>query len=239
MENPFKGLQKTMVDTTVDVLVQLPGILEEFDRINLAEWTPEITEQTKTLKTRCWKLDNQLQTWYCNFTTRTSTACPPEHLQKIVQEIGLAPPEDLPDILAEYGLAPMYALVQYWTACAILYSTMQVLYRMFPTTNLETARILGSPRMDLKTLTLCLARCVKQFLQPDLGLAAALSVTLPICCISQALYYQTLTHANQEVCPKYAEIQKTLEDIGTTAGGAWITCFLDNLFSQAVLKSSC
>jgi len=239
METPFKGLQKTMVDRTVDVLVQLPGILEEYDRIKITEWTPEITEQIRTLKRRCWKLDDELQNWYCNFTTQTSSACPPQHLQSIVQAISLPPPEDLPDILGEYGLVPVYALVQYWTACSILYCTMKFLYRTFPTTNPETASALSSPRMDIKTLTLCLARCVKQLLQPDLGLAAALSVTLPVCCISQALYFQNLAYANQALCPKYAEIQKTLEDIGTTAGGAWITCFLDNLFIQACIRAGC
>jgi hypothetical protein len=239
METPFKGLQKTMVDRIVDVLVQLPEIIEEYDRIRIMERTPEITEQIRTLKRRCWKLDTELQNWYCNFTTQTSSACPPQHLQSIVQAFSLAPPEDLLDILGRYGLAPMYVLVQYWTACAILYSMMQLFYQMVPTTNLETARALSSPRMDTKTLTLCLARCVKQFLQPDFGMAAALSITLPVCCILQALYYWKLTCANQAVCPKYAEVQKIMDDIGTTAGGAWITCFLDNLILHATTKAGC
>lgn len=228
-----------MFDTAVDVLVQLPEIFEEFDRISIAEWTPESTEQARDLKARCWKLDCQLQTWYCNFRTRTLKACPPQHLQSVLQAIGSAPPEDLPYILAEHGLAPMYALIQYWTACAILYTTMQLLYQSFPTTNERTVNNLASPRMDLKTLTLCLARCVKLFLQPDLGLAAALSVTLPVCCVFQALYYQRLTCAAQDTCPKCIEIQKTAHEIGPTAGGAWITSFLDNLFGQACLKSNC
>ncbi|KAF2798109.1 hypothetical protein K505DRAFT_371984 [Melanomma pulvis-pyrius CBS 109.77] len=230
MIKPFKGLRKNVVDTITDILLQLSEVLEEFDTMSLAVLTPETNERAKKFKTKCWKLDERLQTWYCDFITRTSSALRPQDLQRVVDGIRAPPPEELPDMLAEYGLVPLFDMVQYWTACSILYSSILVFYRMFPSTNRETVKLLSSPRMDIKTTTLCIARSIKHFLRPDLGLAAAVSVTLPISCLSQTLYYQNLAYSNQHECPKFIEIQNTLEEIGTTAGGFWISSFVDDMF---------
>ncbi|KAF2712901.1 hypothetical protein K504DRAFT_497737 [Pleomassaria siparia CBS 279.74] len=229
MTKPFQGKCKTAVDNITDILLQLATTLEEFDILVVSEQSPQTKSRVDLFKAGCWKLDEQLQAWYRDSLSAFTTSYAHDTSS---EDIDTAAREKIPDILARYGLAALFAMVQYWAARVILSSSMHVFYRMFPSSHVEIAGELLSPRMDIKMNSLSIGRSIKHFVKPNLGLAATLSIILPISCITQMVYLQNLAYSHQEHCPMFREIQSVLQDVSDATGGVWTSPSFDAMFRQ-------
>ncbi|KAF2261723.1 hypothetical protein CC78DRAFT_499687, partial [Lojkania enalia] len=129
---PFMGKQKTLVDSICDLLVALPGIVEEFDKLISARSSLNIDNRAEKLKQRCWALDERLQCWYRTLIVRFSSLLTAEESNHVLSGIGGPPQKELLDILMRYDTEPLLALALYWPCCLILYGMVPVLYRKFP-----------------------------------------------------------------------------------------------------------
>jgi hypothetical protein len=174
MSGPWKTRQKDAVDTVMDVLVKLPGVLEEWDLLSTRKSTDETLLRVRIFKKHCLSIDHELRTWYNNFASSLG----PDDAEVLLRGIGSpAQQAGIPDILARIGLHQLHAMMLYWTACTILYAIIDLVYNVFPAAIdilSERASILGA---NILKYVVCLAHGAKYFLTHELGLLGTLSIS--------------------------------------------------------------
>ncbi|KAF2114531.1 hypothetical protein BDV96DRAFT_100562 [Lophiotrema nucula] len=230
IEKPFKGQLKGAVNVLCDIVLHLPGILEEFDSITIAPLNSESKRRAEKLKDRCWLLDAQLQGWYRSQAIAVKGYIDPAHFAYISLSVGGAPPEDLSDILAHYGLGTLYGMTLYWPACLILYGLMPALHRLFQSSTEDEVDFSTISRMDLVKYTRCIARSVKHFFQPGTGLSEVMAVAFPISCICQSVYSTDLSSPDTTVSDVIHEILKSLDGVDQTAANMWMKTLLTDMY---------
>lgn len=60
---PWQAIPKDYKDILVDALVDVPGLVEDFDKMQLCNEEPRRSQLRFELVRKCWSLDRQLQTW--------------------------------------------------------------------------------------------------------------------------------------------------------------------------------
>lgn len=108
---PWRKLHKTSKDILFDILGDVSGVLEDFDRIGALDSQSARDEGYAQLATQCWLIDSSLTWW-------SENVGPGHHMDAIIERGGYeAPtPEDA---------AVVYIMTHYWTACVLLYTTLR------------------------------------------------------------------------------------------------------------------
>jgi hypothetical protein len=174
VNGPWETRKKSAVDTAMDILVKLPGVLEEWDLLSSRKSTDKLLLKVRVLTKHCLDIDHELRTWHNNFVSLLS----PDDAEVLLQGISSpAQQAGIPDVLARIGLHQLHAMMLYWTACTILHAIIDLIYNAFPAAidiGSEGASILGA---NILKYLICLAHSAKYFLTHDLGLLGTLSIS--------------------------------------------------------------
>jgi len=115
---PWLMEPKTPKDNLVDIMIKIPGILEDVDRLTqLPPLSPVRADLCETVKARCHELEYELLAWY------SGKEAPLERL-KVIHLIAPARPE--PEKLGTDDLVVVYIMVLYWTICLLLYTVLEL-----------------------------------------------------------------------------------------------------------------
>jgi len=106
---PWRLTKKTLKEILVDILVDLPTLLEDVDV--MAAMTDPGTKQIQkeTLASRVWVFDKRLTDWYLSVP--------------LPRELGMLDIEDADSMRAE-DLTLAHIMTLYWCTCLVLYRTM-------------------------------------------------------------------------------------------------------------------
>jgi hypothetical protein len=109
---PWKVVPKDLKDILVDVLVDIPGLLEGLDQMSRCTEADEKLEQRQMLIRQCWELDEQLIQWL-----------------RLVRGLGNPGSHSLdgPSESIVIHVAIIHGMSLYWITCIILYSTLRAL----------------------------------------------------------------------------------------------------------------
>lgn len=219
----------------MDTLLQIPAILEEWDSINSQSQVPKTSQRPEKLAARCLKTWNQLRTWYIKFIL-TSEAWHPSCTEAVRR--GLDNPAhqvDLPDILAQVGLPQLHAMSIYWTSCAILHTTIDLLHHKFPRIACMPDAEHRAARSDILKFLICIALCAKYFLKPGCGLITTLSLSHAITCLIRTL----VDHQSCHPCVDQSdvnELRRLMFDVQNSGGSdplmAWRSGMNDENYNK-------
>lgn len=188
---PWREIPKNLKDVLVDVLVDMPGIVEDFDTMRCCADASRQAALRRELVRKCWELDGQLMHW---FGSVCRLGDPAEH--------GLteAAARDLVTHVAR-----MHAMALFWTICLVLYSILRV----------ASGPQAGLPkRMDPLLYARRLVEVIPILLEPSAGLYGQQSAVLPL---EVALQYTvTIGSLSQEI----EELVEMLRTIKHGLGGA-------------------
>ena len=109
---PWTGRPKPQRDHLLDLLLDIPGILEEYDKMISCANDTARGKQRNALVAQCWELDGALQSFAASVT-------PP---------IGLydrPSPTDASTAASDEQLAEAVLKALYWSGCLLLYSTLK------------------------------------------------------------------------------------------------------------------
>ena len=108
---PWCEKPKNSRDLLLDILIDMPGLLEDLDALNECPSSQERQRLRQELIGKCWMYDALLLDW-------ANSICPSQ------QPFGSSyqPPED--EIVSPQQLAHAHGLSLYWTTCLLLYSTL-------------------------------------------------------------------------------------------------------------------
>lgn len=231
MTKPWNNRYKDTIDTAMDVLVQIPGILEEWDNISAQTESSETSKRLDLFVTHCLNLNHELQMWYDYFIVVCAERDPScaESLRK-----GLDNPAHqvhLPEILAQAGLHRLYAMTIYWTSCTILRATMDLLNYKYSATLYPRLAEHQTANSDILKYCICITRSAKYFLRPDFGLFTTLSLSHAVTCLVRTLAGHHSCYPNIDT--NDVEELKRLMKLVQGSGGfdAWITwkCGMEDL----------
>ncbi|KAJ4360777.1 uncharacterized protein N0V89_001344 [Didymosphaeria variabile] len=196
MTGPWKNRQKDAVDTAMDVLAKLPGVLEEWDLLSTRKLTEKTLQRLKVFKEHCSDLDIELRVWYSNFITLFERAYP--HNAEFIKEGENDPAQQavIPDILAGMDLHLLHAMTIYWTSCTILHATIDMVENGFPAVADTGSKEPSATSGGILKYLICLAHSAKYFLKSELGLLGTLSMRYTGTCLVRTL------HAHQSYYPK-------------------------------------
>lgn len=126
---PWQAIPKDYKDILVDALVDIPGLVEDFDNMQLCDEEGRQEHLRLELVRKCWAVDRQLQTWL-----------------GLLRRLGAKPGEQSCLDPSGKDLVTYVAQVQgmswYWTASVVLYTILR-LASSFPTT-ITCARAISS-----------------------------------------------------------------------------------------------
>ena len=177
---PWSEIPKTPKDALMDIMVDLPGLMEQFDTMNTCV-DPQLQLQLiQQLYDQCWAHHVELQNWattvgkpsvtFAESLTRTDNL---EYQNPSTMEFALA------------GLGTLY-----WTACAILYDTHQR-----TAIHLQALPPAMSPRRYIHKV----AQVVPYFKAPGIGHFYQSMVAVPVGLCLHVLYgLEPLDQPSQE-----------------------------------------
>ncbi|PSN67968.1 hypothetical protein BS50DRAFT_620404 [Corynespora cassiicola Philippines] len=171
------GLEKTSTDTALDLLAQLPSILEELDALtSLTPSGPDTPERATQLKTRCWTLDTDLQLW----------ALDPSNADPVSEDS--SPSVHAPDGFPTPSLPGLHARTLYQTTTLLLSSALLELHTLFPSPDTSAnAALFASLTANMARCCTAIAGAAAHFQHPDAGLAARMSIAFPLECVARVL----------------------------------------------------
>ncbi|PGH05403.1 hypothetical protein GX51_02927 [Blastomyces parvus] len=158
---PWREIPKTPKDRLIDILVEIPTLLENLD-ISRACPDPEIQEfQRRDLLQTCWELEKELVNWR--------------------NELGIIDPNySLDAETSSFSLdyvAACHIMCVYWAICIILYSSLRIL---------SCPQVVLPPRTDPRIYCGRIAKAMPLLLHP---LSGAYGVHLASFPVSLALIY--------------------------------------------------
>ena len=196
MTGPWKNRPRDAIDTAMDVLVKLPGVLEEWDLISTRQPNNETLCRAKVFKRYCLEIDSELRSWYSNFVSLFGHEYPYDAAVLIRGMNCPAQQADIPEILARIGLHHLHAMTIYWTSCTILHATIDLVNNMFPAATDIDREIPGTAGTSILKYLILLGHSAKYFLRSELGLLGTLSISHTTTCLVRTL------HAHQSCSPK-------------------------------------
>ncbi|KAJ4304549.1 hypothetical protein N0V90_000075 [Kalmusia sp. IMI 367209] len=218
---PWNNRTKDVIDTSMDIMVKIPGIFEEWDLISTQPQTLETLKRAQCFKQRCEGIENELQTWYRNLISHFEHAHPQAAEALVNGMDDLSKQVYIPEVLERTGLHYLYAMTIYWTACTILHATMDLMYCEFPAVMNAESDTLPTSSASILKYCICIAISAKFFLKPHLGLSTTLSISHAGTCLVRMLS----THHSYypEVDMKDVEQLRHLMGIVQNSGGfdAW------------------
>jgi hypothetical protein len=106
---PWTLIPKNNSDTLVDILVDIPGLLEQVDEVRACEYLGEKRERQLLLQRNCWELDAALRAW-------SATTKPGRSAESFDSGLDRDVPLD--------DLATAHLMNLYWTICLLVYGTL-------------------------------------------------------------------------------------------------------------------
>jgi hypothetical protein len=153
---PWSHIKKTPRDRLLDVLVEIPTLMEESDILNSYDEPGKKDHHRKKLIGKCWFYDKQLREWY-------KKVSPDNVLRPFnTEESTLIDPMDL---------ASAYLMTLYWTTCILLYDVMHAI--VCPSTQLPE-------RASIKPYCQKIFRTVPIFFHPAVGTYRTHLATFPL-----------------------------------------------------------
>lgn len=146
---PWASAPKTRRDLLLDLLLDIPGILEDYDRMTSCPDDATRADERDTLVARCWELDQGLQQW-ASSSPRIS-----------LHDISTVPSEPS-SAASSHELSGLEMRALYWSGCLLLYSTLQL--ALGP----ETEAL--PERTDHKLYIRNLAWVIRPLLKPQAGM---------------------------------------------------------------------
>ncbi len=163
---PWQSIPKNLKDVLVDVLVDMPGLIQEFDEMQLCTEPSNQAERRVKLIDKCWEHDRQLLNWS----------------SLVFREVnpGTQPCTDPLSVDLVTRIAQVHGMSLFWTTSLILYSIFHM--AAGPEEDLPD-------RMNPMSHALQLADAISILLQPTAGLYGQQSAALPL---EVALQYTAL-----------------------------------------------
>ncbi len=155
---PWQVIPKNLKDVLVDVLVDIPGLLEDFD--NMQSCTEAGRQEALRLEVveKCWEHDGQLLHWFGR------VVCQADHP-------GRRPVPTSREKDAITYVAVIHGMTLFWTACLVVYSIL----------SLASGPEAGLPdRTDPRYYARKLAEAIPILLHPSAGLYGLQSASLPL-----------------------------------------------------------
>ncbi|SPO01764.1 uncharacterized protein DNG_04437 [Cephalotrichum gorgonifer] len=110
---PWMETPKTCKDLLLDILLEVPGLLEDYDRMSSCPDAAAKIDQRDALIAKCWVLDGQMQQWEASL---------PDPIG--LHDIPTFSPDSPTISHKQLSLVEMKAL--YWSGCLLLYSTLNL-----------------------------------------------------------------------------------------------------------------
>ncbi|KAK4223214.1 Sterigmatocystin biosynthesis regulatory protein [Podospora fimiseda] len=187
---PWQGpIPRDLKDMLVDVLVDVPGLVEDYDRMEACP-NPAVKESLRIgVVARCWELDRNLGAWFNIVSSFISPDNPP--------------PEFVTDLVML--VARMHGMMVFWTSSMVIFTILHL-------ASGSQAHLLPS-RMDPMFFALKLANtALPILLQPRAGLYGQHSVVLPL-----EILLQFKKHLDR-VCPSQESKDMLAESVGRLQG---------------------
>lgn len=151
---PWREISKDLKDILVDTLVDMPGLVQDFDEIKLCPDTNRQQVLRQQLEDRCWEYDRQLLGWLAK-------------LQEILGPLQRPPSGGPRDIVTH--IAQVHGMSLFWTTSLVLYSILHAVS--------ESDDSLPE-RTDPVKYARCLVDAISTLLQPSAGLYGTQSAVL-------------------------------------------------------------
>lgn len=177
MSGPWKNRKRGAIDTIMDILVKIPGVLAEWDRLNVQGATENVINKAKAFRSDCLEIDSELRTWYSNFAASLHHKHP---LEANIMLKGISCPKQqsaIPDILADIGIQHLQAMTIYWTSCTILHAIIDLVKNIltaYPGIRSGESDAQGA---NIPKYLICLGYSARYFLKSELGLLGTLSIS--------------------------------------------------------------
>jgi hypothetical protein len=110
---PWLEIPKDPKDNLLDLLLDMPGLLEDLDKMASCVDRIEKDRLRQDLVARCWVYDTQLRTWLAA-TSPSTGDCAQVYRQPEIDHVSY---EDI---------SLTYAFQTFWTACLLLYTTLRL-----------------------------------------------------------------------------------------------------------------
>jgi len=107
---PWQEHTKTPKDSLLDILVDTPGLFEDFDVMNSCHDQEERETRRIELVEECWRFDKELMKWHA--TT------------PLAEGLSKPTPQDNAATVSTEVLAAAHLATLYWTTCLIVYATL-------------------------------------------------------------------------------------------------------------------
>lgn len=162
---PWRYHAKTQKDRLLDILVDIPTLMEEFDLLqSCSNKSPELISRRQRLIDHCWLCDKRLNHWYANLT-----------LYKIAKPLD----KEEPFMIEEIDLGSVHLMTLYWSTCVMLYNILhEALDR-----NLQLPE-----RTDLKPYCRNIVKAMPVFFNPAVGTLRAYLASFPLYVVMMHLY---------------------------------------------------
>ncbi|KAK4155283.1 Sterigmatocystin biosynthesis regulatory protein [Chaetomidium leptoderma] len=190
---PWKETPKNLKDVLVDVLVDIPGLVVDFDNMRLCTEASRQAELRLELVQKCWEDDRQLLSWLNAVCGQNNT------------NPGVPNPGRQRDIVTH--VARVHGMVLYWTMCLVLYSIL---------------RAASAPEADLPARTDPLhharhiAEAIPILLEPSAGLYGQQSAALPLeIAIQYTMDMSPSSSESQEILGKLKTLKEELGKVLT------------------------
>jgi hypothetical protein len=204
---PWQNRAKDLRQELFDVMIQLPVILQQFDKARAIHGNPPGMDTIRFEFFRaCKEFDDATQAWVEKLRAQVG----PEYLERVSN--GIPESFDLKDVVFAQTMA------LYWTSCAIFYGTVRLAFMHFQVTPPSAGNCSTEDRFDPRPYASNIARSVKYFFQPDAGTVSAQSFSFPM---GMALQY--FSYANAEATDEYKLLT---QGFGQGPNGAMIRGFL-------------
>lgn len=226
---PWKGCEKYPFETITDILLQFPGVLEEYDVIVTQARSPEMIDQASELRQKCWGFHDLLLHWYEKVVAQSLEQPEPDGP-------GWTPQKDLADVLEKQDIALLCPVALYCSACILLYDTMKGLFGLYPPDDPLELELLASRRLDPKHYALCILSIVPYFLPKEGGVVTALAIAFPLGCVGHYMYRPAIAAAGEAIVDDDDELGNLLRQMNDMTDGApWFGSFVKDLRSCATM----
>ena len=182
---PWREIPKNLKDVLVDVLVEMPGLLEDFDNMKSCKDCTRREELRQALVERCWLHDRQILHWF-SMVCRKDEPC-----KNKPKEFKMA------DIVQH--VAVIHGMSLFWITSLILYSTLR---------NASGSESGFTDRTDPKRYARKLSEAIIILNRPSAGLYGKQSAAL---LLEVALQYTKATSSLSEEYELLVETMKTLK----------------------------
>lgn len=201
-EIPWLWLPKDPKDVLLDILVDIPGVLAEFDNMKLCISANEREKRRGEPSSRCWAYDKELQAWELGIGRPI--------MDLIAMKLAEGNLEN--QTLSNEELSMAHLGVIYWVTCILLYPVLHSVTAATETTMIPT-------RMNPRLYCRKMARLLSYFLVRNAGGFVINMLTFPV---GMALAYLRTVEGSRET----SEEQRMLLRVFTGEYGAAIKKFL-------------